>query len=517
MRLLAILLSFSMGFLSLSQEIVWVRIVGFVYAGKPQGFAYVLVMFLAGIALGAYLGKKACERFKNIVGIAGWALFIAGLVDLGVLLYLPHLFSLEATYLRLGLLSALIVLTATAKSVLFPVVHHMGSSLNDRLGRSVSQVYFANIAGSTTGPLITGLVLLDYLSSANALRAIAACTLALAAITLFRVKSLHGLLTKVAFAVMAVLSIGTLVSIDKDNHELIYAITGAKPNSIRYLVENRHGIIHVVKGENNADKVYGGNVYDGHTTTDLHLNINGMDRAYLLHALKPSPKRVLVIGLATGAWVKVLTMDPKIERIDVVEINPAYRDITRNYPALLSIFDDPRVHIHITDGRHYLRATEDHFDLILMNTTWNWRAYATNLLSVDFERMVKAKLNPDGVFAFNSTWSPDAFFTVSSVFKYAFVYGNFVYAADHELLPRIPQAKERLLELTDNGVPVFDPNSKGDQDAIAALINKPTETIDQVIAKTPRKLEIITDQNMITEFKYGIHLGRRFAADEAGY
>ena len=92
MRLLAILLSFSMGFLSLSQEIVWVRIVGFVYAGKPQGFAYVLVMFLAGIALGAYLGKKACERFKNIVGIAGWALFIAGLVDLGVLLYLPHLF-----------------------------------------------------------------------------------------------------------------------------------------------------------------------------------------------------------------------------------------------------------------------------------------------------------------------------------------------------------------------------------------------------------------------------------------
>ena len=53
MRSLALLLSFSVGFLSLSQEIAWVRIVGFAYQGKPQAFSFVLVVFLAGIASGA--------------------------------------------------------------------------------------------------------------------------------------------------------------------------------------------------------------------------------------------------------------------------------------------------------------------------------------------------------------------------------------------------------------------------------------------------------------------------------
>ena len=515
MRLLAILLSFSMGFLSLSQEIVWIRIIGFAYAGKPQAFAYVLVMFLAGIALGAYLGKKACERFDNIVGIAGWSLVIAGLIDLGVLTFLPDLFYMSGSWLRLGLLSGMVIITAAGKAVLFPVVHHMGSALNDRLGRSVSTVYFANIAGSTTGPLITGIVLLEWLSSANTLRLIAACTLLLAAITLFLVKSAHGAFTKVAFAIMAVLSIGTLVSIDKNNTELIYSITRAKPGSIRYLVENRHGIIHVVRGEHDIDRVYGGNVYDGHTTTDLRRNINGMDRTFLLHVLKPAPKRVLVIGLATGAWVKVVTMNPAIERIDVIEINPGYMEITRNYPELKSIFEDPRVHIHVTDGRHYLRATDEKYDLILMNTTWYWRAYSTNLLSENFEQIVKTKLNPGGLFAFNSTWNGDAFYTASKVFKYTFRYGNFIYASEEDLLPNIKLARERLLALSVNGHPVFDPNSPADQEAITKLMGHIIDNIDEVVAKSPRPLEVITDQNMITEFRHGLRFGRLFGGEEA--
>ena len=515
MRSLAILLSFSMGFLSLSQEIVWIRIIGFAYAGKPQAFAYVLVMFLAGIALGAFLGKKACERFPNIIGIAGWSLLIAGLIDLGVLTFLPDLFYMRGSWLRLGLLSAMIIVTAAGKAVLFPVVHHMGSSLNDRLGRSVSTVYFANIAGSTTGPLITGIVLLEWLSSANTLRLIAACTLLLAAVTLFIVKSAHGTMTKVAFALMAVLSVGTLISIDKNNTELIYAITRAKPGSIRYLVENRHGIIHVVRGENDVDRVYGGNAYDGHTTTDLHSNVNGMDRTYLLHVLQPKPKRVLVIGLATGAWLKVLTMNPTIEHIDVIEINSGYLEVTRHYNELKSIFDDPRVHIHVTDGRHFLRASDERYDLILMNTSWYWRAYSTNLLSENFEKIVRSKLNPGGLFAFNTTWSGDSFYTASQVFKHTFRYGNFIYCSDHDMLPDIKLAPERLMALSISGKPVFSPDSPADRAAIEKLMEHKVESIEEVIAGSARKLEVITDQNMITEFKHGLRFGRLFGGEES--
>ena len=510
MRSLALLLSFSVGFLSLSQEIAWVRIVGFAYQGKPQAFSFVLVVFLAGIASGAYVGKKLCERFDNIIGIAAWSLVFAGLVDFSLLTLLPMIFKMDPTLLRLALLSFSILITAAAKAILFPVVHHMGSALNDRLGRSVSTVYFANILGSTTGTLLTGLVLLEWLSAANTMRLIAACTLGLAAVTLLNIKTVHAMVTRVSFVVMAAVTALALIGIDKSNTALIYSMAEAAPGTIKHLVENRHGVIHVVAGKDNIDTVFGGNVYDGHTTTDLHSNVNGMNRTYLLHALMPAPKRVLVIGLATGAWLKVLTMNPKIEHFDVVEINPGYAEITKNYAELKSILDDPRVEIHYTDGRHWLRTTDHRYDLIVMNTTWYWRAYSTNLLSQDFFRIVKERLNPGGIFAFNTTWSGDAFITAVDGFKYAYLYGNFAYASDHDFRGEIAHAPERLLALTDNNKPVFNANSKADMDAIDALMQRKFETIDEKIASSPVRPEIITDQNMLTEFKHGLKFGRQF-------
>ena len=50
-----------------------------------------------------------------------------------------------------------IVGTAAIKSVLFPIVHHLGSSSSGpRVGRSVSNIYFGNIIGATLGPVMTG-------------------------------------------------------------------------------------------------------------------------------------------------------------------------------------------------------------------------------------------------------------------------------------------------------------------------------------------------------------------------
>ena len=113
----------------------------------------------------------------------------------------------------------------------------------------------------------------------------------------------------------------------------------------------------------------------------------------------------------------------------------------------------------------------------------------------------------------NSTWSGDVFYTASQVFKYTFRFGNFIYASEVNLLPNIKRAPERLLALSVNGHPVFDPNSKDDLDALNTLTNHPVETIEDVIAKSPQPLEVITDQNMIVEFKHGIRFGRKFGAE----
>ena len=62
-----------------------------------------------------------------------------------------------------------IFLTAASLSVLFPVTHHLGtpqqSAGNDvGKGRHFSRVYIMNVVGAALGPLVTGYVLLEFLT-----------------------------------------------------------------------------------------------------------------------------------------------------------------------------------------------------------------------------------------------------------------------------------------------------------------------------------------------------------------
>ena len=57
-------LSLAIGFLSLSEEILWVRVAGFAFQTLPFAFAFVLACYLVGIALGAAYGKRLCARAK---------------------------------------------------------------------------------------------------------------------------------------------------------------------------------------------------------------------------------------------------------------------------------------------------------------------------------------------------------------------------------------------------------------------------------------------------------------------
>lgn len=501
MKRLAWFLSFSVGFLSISQEILWVRVVGFLFETLPQSFSFVLGMFLAGIAVGAVAGKKVCQRFGDIGLASGLILLVAGLFDLALVALVQLV---VASPFGLPGLGMLIILSAMLKGTVFPVAHQLGSVPGTTLGRSVSRVYFMNIAGSTLGPLVTGLVLLDVLSVTASLQVLSCGTLGVAAVALgtsgvrarARPVTAVALLTGLGVAVLA-------VQIDRRDPALIKALLGPDV-ALKHVIENRHGIIHVVEGGALDDTVYGGNVYDGRTSLDLRANTNRIDRAYLLAGLHPKPRRILMIGLSSGAWARVLSSHPDLERMEVVEINPGYTELIRVYPQLAPLINDPRVLIHFDDGRRWLRQQpEARFDIIIMNTTFHWRANVTNLVSREMQEMVRSHLNPGGIFAFNATGSDDIFYTASQVFRHAYRYRNFIYASDHDF--RVPSDRMRaeLLRLRLDGVAIFDVGKPGDMAAIDRLLAIPWVEIQEVELKSSRPLETVTDRNMITEFKYG--------------
>ncbi|WP_295389125.1 methyltransferase domain-containing protein [uncultured Thiodictyon sp.] len=502
----ACLLSLIIGFLSLSQEILWVRVVTFISKGLPQSFALVLFCFLVGIAAGAAIGKRFCERHTDLLRTSAMVLAVAAMVDLSVVLLLPVLVQILRPVGFVGIM-LLVTLTALLKSIMFPIAHHLGAQPSGaRIGRSVSRVYFFNIIGSTLGPIVTGYILLDYLTFERCLWLIGLGTGALSLLCAARGRTLTlGLASAAGVLPLAILvwsmapSVVPTIAIATQKEDF-------PPGSrIEHVVQNRHGIIYTATApDGEPDWVFGGNVYDGRVAVDMQENINGLERPLVLLAVHPQPHRVLVIGLSTGAWARILSASPRIKELVAVEINPGYLQVIRGYPQVAGLLSDPRVEIVADDGRRWLRRhRDDTFDLIVMNTSFFWRAYATNLLSREFMQLVAAHLKPGGILAINSTYSSDVLETARQVFPFVERRANFIYASKVDFARPPAGAEQAFRELRLNDKPVFEESAFHGDGLVRSMIDSPFMPRDQQYAGLTPAPGVITDQNLLVEYAHG--------------
>jgi spermidine synthase len=277
------------------------------------------------------------------------------------------------------------------------------------------------------------------------------------------------------------------------------------------LVENRSGVIAV----DAHGTVYGGGVYDGHFNIDPMNDTNGIFRAYAIPGLHPDPKDVLIIGLSSGSWAQILTNDPQVEDVTIVEINPGYLSLIRKRPAIMSLLQNPKVHIVIDDGRRWLAAHPDRkFDFILMNTSFNWRANTSNLLSVNFLEMIRRHLNPGGVEYYNTTGSGEAQLAGATVYPYALRVAGFIAVSDSPIVFDRDRLRSTLTAYRIDGQPVFDLSRPADRarlEQYASLAESkssdPNQERDAVLegrASLLRRLKgmrLITDDNMGTEWQ----------------
>jgi predicted membrane-bound spermidine synthase len=401
---------------------------------------------------------------------------------------------------ELPLFAAVVIIAAGLKSILFPIAHHLGSvSEGPQVGRSVSRIYFGNIIGATLGPLVTGFVALDYLSVDECFALIAgACLLSSLACAL---KSKRPLFIVAPLLAAALLS--TLVAqVARPGPGALRALAVGQ-QSLTHFAANRHGIIHTVATDA-GDFVFGGNVYDGIASTNVDRNANRLDRVYLLALMHPGAKRVLAVGMSTGAWIRAVQGFPGVESIDVVEINSAYVELMRQYPALVPVLTDPRVHIHIDDGRRWLRRNpQARFDLVIQNTTYHWRSNAGNLLSREYLQNVRQHMNPGAVLTTNTTGSFDVLATMGVVFPYAYRYANFGYASDRPLQPNFALITD--IQRPDGG-PFTTRAPYGS--VVAYLAMARLEPVGSFNARhTGADAQIITDDNLLSEYRHGMRFG----------
>jgi spermidine synthase len=286
-------------------------------------------------------------------------------------------------------------------------------------------------------------------------------------------------------------------------------------NSMKFsdVVENRSGVIAVYPSTADygylTQMVYSGGVYDGQININMMHDSNLLYRAFAISGMHPNPRKVLVIGLATGAWTQVLVNDPRVEDVTVVEINPGFLSLIGKYPVVESLLRNPKVHIVTDDGRRWLLGHPDRrFDFILMNTTWNYRANASNLLSSEFMGQMRAHLNRGGIAYYNTTFSSEALVTGATAFPYALRIHSFVAVSDSPITLDKNRWRIALTHYQIDGRPVFDlpkPEQRARLEEVLHLADELDvpggllESRDSILRRF-MGARLITDDNMGTEW-----------------
>jgi spermidine synthase len=117
--------------------------------------------------------------------------------------------------------------------------------------------------------------------------------------------------------------------------------------------------------------------------------------------LSPSPRSALIVGGGFGGVIQEILKHP-VEEVHYAEIDPLIIHLIRQNQTSLTRRENenPKVQIHILDGRHFLKTTREKFDAILLNLPGPFTLELNRFYTVEFFQEAFRLLGMDGILAF---------------------------------------------------------------------------------------------------------------------
>jgi spermidine synthase len=413
------------GFAFFLMEIVWYRMLSPILGGSTFTFGLILAVALAGIgAGGAAYGYGRRDRpigFRHFAATAAFeALFIAIPLFLGdrIAVLALLLRSLEAAgfaghVFAWTLVTTIVVFPAAfVAGIQFPVLIALLGEGRRRIGRDVGRAYLWNTIGAITGALVGGFGLLPLLSAPGAWRLVIVLLAAIAVV--FSVISPAGeprsrRAVPIALAVIAILMTLAPGPSAAWRHSGIGAGRAGtydeSPNGLRNWMNSRRGSILwetdgvegsiAMSGSNGLAFIINGKA-DGNAIGDRSTQVMSGLVGSILH---PDPRKALVVGLGTGSSAGWLGAVESIERVDVVELEPAIVEVARaSEPVNASVLQNPKVHLFMGDAREWILTTPNRYDVIFSEPSNPYRAGIASLFTREFYESSADALSDDGIF-----------------------------------------------------------------------------------------------------------------------
>jgi spermidine synthase len=440
------------GFAFLLMELVWYRMLGPLLGGSSYTFGLVLAVALLGIGLGGLLyGVGGRQRRPTMLSFAATCSLEALLIALpfaagdGVAVLAALLHPLASSgFLTMvagwAVVTVLVVLPpAVVAGYQFPLLIALLGSGRRRIGREVGVTYAANTLGAILGSIAGGFGLIPLLTAQGVWRLVTLLLLALAAVAVAAglragaprraafvpvAAGLLGLLCcaatgPTAFWRHSPIGAGRMKIADWNGpNDIRDQIAGARARTV-WQADGVESSVALNLGEEYAFIVNGKS--DGSALGDAPTQVMSGLVGSLIH---PNPRRVLVIGLGTGSTAGWLARVPSVERVDVIELEPAIEHVARVCSKInQDVLKNPKVHLVIGDGREFLLTTANDYDLIFSEPSNPYRIGVASLFSQDFYQAVRQRLRPGGLllqwlqgYEIDSQLVRTAYATIGSVF-----------------------------------------------------------------------------------------------------
>lgn len=410
-----LLAAFLSGGILLALEVVWFRILVLFVPTTSQAFALLLAVVLAGIGLGGLAASgwlrrsPRVERRAAAVALAAAVATVASYAGLG--LVVEGVAAPKSTRLPviLAYAGSLMLPTAFFSGALFIL---LGKRVHAELGvaaRATGLLALANTVGATLGPLLAGFVLLPGLGMERCVFALAAAYGAVALAVPARgprvLASRAGLAGAAAFAAALVLfPFGRMQEVYLGRRLAQLEAQGER------VVAVREGLLETLvytRTDWLGERLFVRLLTNGYSmsATDPASERYMSLFAEIPAALHPAPRDALLISFGVGTTAAALTELASLETIDVVDISPeivAGAELVFPDPATNPL-RDPRVRVHVEDGRYFLHTSRRRYDLVTSEPPPPAFAGIVNLYTQEYFALLRSRLADGG---YVSYWLP---------------------------------------------------------------------------------------------------------------
>ena len=386
------------GFLLLALEIIWMRLLILFVFATSLAFAVMLAVILLGIGAGAL--------FSAAIGADRHAALVASLASIAVVLtYAGFPADQIASKDRAGVLLLvsirLMLPVSLFSGMLFPWIGKQIERVTGEGTLATAVLTAANTLGGMAGSIVATFVLIPKLGIDGAIVLAAIGYLVIAA--LISTSRLHVIPIAAAIVVIVLAPKNLLQREFLPTAARDYLSTGSKIVAVEQgPIETAVYLEHRAFGGPYVERLFT-NGYSMSATTLASKRYMSLF-VHLPVALHPSTRSALLISYGVGVTAHALASTPQLTSIDVVDISKTILGLSHIvWPGASNPLRDPRVRVHVEDGRFFLMTTPRRFDLITAEPPPPKCAGVVNLYTKEYFALLRDRLNEGGLATY---WLP---------------------------------------------------------------------------------------------------------------